>query len=164
MLISHPFKKFQKSKHFAKDHFRNPLSFHTQETEYVCFSETRTLLASFQLPLIPWRILAQFNDHIHSSYVSGDNNNQNLRDLGIIFTILFACQLTCFSFPTSSEMHKPVSHIGLLLSNLKILFRNRGEGTSEKFRDLLSLHSLVTLHNVLRTRDLSFPFLFLTLN
>ena len=111
---------FQKSKHFAKDHFRNPLSFHTQETEYVYFSETRTLLASIQLPLIPWRLLAWFNDHIHSSYVSKDINNQNLRDLGIIFTILFASQLTCFSFPTSSEMHKPLSHIGLLLSSLKI--------------------------------------------
>jgi hypothetical protein len=61
-------------------------------------------------------------------------------------------------------MHKPLSHIGLLLSSLKILFLNRGEGTSEKFSALLSLHSLVTLHNVLRTRDLFFLFLFLALN
>lgn len=102
------------------------------------------------------------HDRSHSRFfkVSWDISNQSLKDLGIIIPILFAPQLTCFSFPTSTKIHEPLSHVGLLLSSLRIIFLNREE-TNEKLGALLSLHSLVIWHNVLPTGALSFAFLFL---
>lgn len=74
-------------------------------------------------------------------------NSQRLKDLGMIITNIFAPQLTCSSFATFSETHKPLSHIGLLLLRLKIIFLNREEETNEKSRAQFSLGSLVIYHN-----------------